>query len=485
MLTELIRALEGLETNMLETEKNHRDLLRSLPASQQAACCNLLHYLALRSEDIRDLQYRLHIAGLSSLSSAESHIHAQLTAILERLGKPPAAGNMHCDYQQALADIEQKAKSLFGAKTDKAIPYIMVTLEAGLADDYESLKTLLASGMNVARINCAHDDEAIWNKMIINLEKASAETSLPCKIYMDLAGPKIRTTLPGCKKKKIEIKEGGKLLLAGSKSSAGGEETIPVVGSTLNGIAAQLKEGAKVLFDDGLIECTVENVQGDTALLKITRISSKKPYLKRGKGINFPGSKLVISSLTDFDRACLPFVCSHADLIGYSFVHSAADIAGLQNLLAGSPGKRPSIILKIETAESVEHFPLLLMQGMKETVFGVMIARGDLAIELGFERMGEIQEEIMWICEAAHTPVIWATQVLENLNESGLATRSEITDAGYSSLSECVMINKGKHIVQVITTLQNIFKRSGGHHSKKRYLFRPLNIARAYIRQND
>jgi pyruvate kinase len=120
---------------------------------------------------------------------------------------------------------------------------------------------------------------------------------------------------------------------------------------------------------------------------------------------------------------------------------------------------------------------------MREPVFGVMIARGDLAIELGFERMGEIQEEILWICEAAHVPVIWATQVLETLNKSGLATRSEITDAGYSFLAECVMINKGKHIVEVMTTLRDIFHRSGGHHAKKRYLFRPLHIATDFIRR--
>ena len=130
-----------------------------------------------------------------------------------------------------------------------------------------------------------------------------------------------------------------------------------------------------------------------------------------------------------------------------------------------------SIILKIETPEAVENLPSLLLQGMQRPTFGVMIARGDLAVEIGFERMSEIQEEILWICESAHVPVIWATQVLDTLNKSGIATRSEVTDAAHAAMAECVMVNKGEHIIQVIETLRDILHRSGGHHVKKRYTF--------------
>jgi pyruvate kinase len=119
---------------------------------------------------------------------------------------------------------------------------------------------------------------------------------------------------------------------------------------------------------------------------------------------------------------------------------------------------------------------------MQKSVFGVMIARGDLAVEIGFERMGEIQEEILWICEAAHVPVIWATQVLENLNKSGLATRSEITDATHAAMAECIMINKGDHTIEVIEALRDILQRTGGHHLKKRYTFRPLSIAQHFMK---
>jgi pyruvate kinase len=123
------------------------------------------------------------------------------------------------------------------------------------------------------------------------------------------------------------------------------------------------------------------------------------------------------------------------------------------------------------------------VQGMKERLFGVMIARGDLAVEIGFERMSEIQEEILWISEAAHVPVIWATQVLETLNKSGIATRSEVTDASYAVQAECVMLNKGEYILPVLKALADILRRSGGHHIKKRFTFRPMRIATDYLNE--
>ena len=153
----------------------------------------------------------------------------------------------------------------------------------------------------------------------------------------------------------------------------------------------------------------------------------------------------------------------------------------MQKALLQLTATPPDIILKIETPQAVKNLPELLLRGMQQPVFGVMIARGDLAVEIGFERMGEIQEEILWICEAAHVPVIWATQVLENLNKSGIATRSEITDAAHAAMAECVMINKGSHTVKVIETLKDILHRIRGHHIKKRFTFRQLSIAKDYM----
>jgi len=242
-----------------------------------------------------------------------------------------------------------------------------------------------------------------------------------------------------------------------------------------------LKKGDRVYIDDGIIKGEVEDLVNDRASLRIIRISSPKRQIKEDKGINFPDSDIHIASLTDYDKACLPFICGHADLVGYSFVRHATDLQTLQDELKTCSSKPPQIIIKVETPEAVINLPQLLLQGMLQETFGVMIARGDLAVEIGFERMGEIQEEILWICEAAHVPVVWATQVLESLNKSGVATRSEITDVTHAAMAECVMINKGDYTLKVIETLKDILHRTGGHHIKKRYVFRPLSIAQRFL----
>lgn len=479
----LRRELEFLQKKMIHVVELHSAEILLVDSAQRSSFMNLLFYLVLRSEDIRDLQTRLHIVGLSSLASSESHIYCQLNAILERLGKEFIPDDEYTySYAKASDDLRFKSKELFGEKREFMVPFIMVTLDAGFAEDFAKLKELLLTGMNVARINCAHDDEDVWEKMIKNVSRATEETQLPCKIYMDLAGPKIRTVLRA-KKNKIEVETGEMIFL--TDDIEGNDSKKKLVGCTIKGIVQQLKIGERVLFDDGSIECKIENLDKDKATLTVIRVSREKPYIKPEKGINFPDSMLSLSSITDFDMACLPFICKHADLIGYSFVRNSNDLLQLQNLLSNQGGKEILIILKIETREAVRNLPSLLIQGMRDRAFGVMIARGDLAIELGFERMSEIQEEILWICEAAHVPVIWATQVLETLNKTGLATRSEITDASYSGFAECVMINKGEHTVEVIETLKDILFRGGGHHIKKRYTFRPLSIAKDYLMESS
>ena len=127
--------------------------------------------------------------------------------------------------------------------------------------------------------------------------------------------------------------------------------------------------------------------------------------------------------------------------------------------------------------QAFEELPKLLLACMRGGPFGVMIARGDLAVECGFERMAEVQEEILWICEAAHVPVIWATQVLESLAKSGMASRAEVTDAAMSERAECVMLNKGPFIREAVQTLDNILQRMQAHQSKKRAMLRPLQLA--------
>ena len=135
------------------------------------------------------------------------------------------------------------------------------------------------------------------------------------------------------------------------------------------------------------------------------------------------------------------------------------------------------MVAKIENKEAVDNLPEIIVQAASKQPLGIMIARGDLAVEVGYRRLAELQEEIMWICEAAHVPVIWATQVLENLVKKGLPSRAEITDAAMGERAECVMLNKGPYIVEAVTALTNILLRMEQHQHKKTSQLRALHIS--------
>ncbi len=485
-ISNLSHQLSLLEASMTVQADNRNNSLNTLHTTQLTAAQNLIHYLTLRSEDIRDIQHTLHDLGLSSLASSESHIKSQIQAIQQRLGKNYTEKQLSaCTHDWSKKDLKAKSNALFGYKENSMLPYIMVTFDSSFADNYALIKNLLLNGMNIARINCAHDDEATWARMIEKIKKATLKTGKSCKIYMDLAGPKIRTRIlnKGEKKGRVKVQEGQFIWLA--ESNHGFEKDDIVINPNEQGIIGILKKGERVFIDDGIIQAEVEKVKNDKVGIRITRISSEKKIIKEGKGINFPDSSINIPSLTEFDISVMPFVCENADMIGYSFIRDKNDLVYLTHTIKENNGKVPHIIIKIETPEAVINLPELLIEGMKNEIFGVMIARGDLAVEIGFERMGEIQEEILWICEAAHTPVIWATQVLENMNKSGMATRSEITDAVKAGQAECVMVNKGQHTIEVIEALKDIFQRTSEHRSKKRFTFRSLKIAKRFISSSD
>lgn len=481
-LLQLRNAVERIYENLKAAEKQAGKIIARVHPQQRLSAANLIHYLTLRRENLRPLQDDLHDAGLSSLASAEGHVLRQVQAVLERLGVAiPKKDHAGSDATTGTQLLHRRALALFGHKEDPAIPHLMVTFESGMANDYAAVKALVKAGMNIARINCAHDNPKAWKKMVTHVQRAVRVTGKPCRIYLDLAGPKIRSVLLGNGRKsgrlKLHEKEQFFLAEAGATFSKKGK----VVGCTLPGVVKDLQAGDRVLFDDGLFEAVVETAGEELATLRMLRISATKPRLKPEKGINFPDTALSVRCLTDYDKSIIPFAQQHADILGFSFVRTPADVAELQNLLRESTEKPLPIVLKIETFEAVQNLPALLLQGMKEQAFGVMIARGDLAVEIGFERLSEVQEEILWLCEAAHVPVIWATQVLESLNKNGIATRSEVTDAARSTQAECVMLNKGKYLLMVLATLKDILHRSGGHHAKKRYIFRPLKIAERFL----
>jgi pyruvate kinase len=199
--------------------------------------------------------------------------------------------------------------------------------------------------------------------------------------------------------------------------------------------------------------------------------------LKPEKGLNLPDTALGLSPITDKDEADLGTVIRIADMVGYSFVAQAADIDLLDAAVQkhGGEGRPLGLVAKIERPDAVRNLPALIARSVGRRPFGVMIARGDLAAEIGFERLAEMQEEILWICEAAHVPVIWATQVLEDLVKDGTPSRGEMTDAAMAARAECVMLNKGPEVGAAIDLLDRLLVRMDAHLVKKTAMLRALS----------
>lgn len=231
-----------------------------------------------------------------------------------------------------------------------------------------------------------------------------------------------------------------------------------------------------IWFDDGKIGGVILSNSHDKLLIKIHH-APHGAKLKADNGINLPSTDLKFDALSDDDLRALEFAAEHADIVEMSFVNKAEDVRLLLAQLDHLHARHLGVVLKIETRRGFENLPELLLAGMKVPRLGVMIARGDLAVETGFERTAELQEEMLCLCEAAHVPVIWATQVLETLAKTGAPTRAEITDAAMGVRAECVMLNKGPHILKAITVLDDILKRMQHHHAKKRDLMRKLHVA--------
>ena len=251
----------------------------------------------------------------------------------------------------------------------------------------------------------------------------------------------------------------------------------PRIGVTLPEIFNDVRAGERVWLDDGVIEGVIKSVNQHEIEVLITHTRAHGKRLRADKGINLPESELRLPPMTDLDLQHLEFIARNADLVGYSFVRSADDVAELQESLAKLNAQHLGVVLKIETRRAFEQLPNLLLEVMRSPCAGVMIARGDLAIECGWERMAEVQEEILWISEAAHMPVIWATQVLEKLTKEGLPSRAEITDAAMGERAECVMLNKGPYVVDAVRALDDILRRMENHQRKKRSMLRQLRLA--------
>ena len=571
-----------------------------MAATQQLSAANLAHYLALREVDLRTLQSRLARLGVSSLGRSENHVLANLDKVLGILHRlagrdwSPLQQDEPAGFHSGAQLLEQHAAALFGPPSAQRHVRIMVTLPSEAAVDGALVLDMVRAGMDIARINCAHDSAAQWVAMADHVRVAARKTGREVRVLMDLGGPKLRTGpvsdapavlklqprrdalgravararllvchqdalvptdgLPALgvdplwlkrlkvgdrvdvcdardAQRRFEVTEragatavlecdqttyfstGTQLLLRRKhhRAPATGLWGLPVppgrirlqrgqllyltaeglgqdaepavkgrrprpasIACTLPGVLPALRKGEAVWFDDGRIGAEVVRVGRKRVALEVTVARDTGESLGADKGINLPDTRLELPALTAKDLEDLDTVARHADLVGLSFAQSAADVLALRGELDQRNAAAAGLILKIETRRGFDHLPEMLLAAMRGPGAAVMIARGDLAVECGYERMAEVQEEILWACEAAHTPVVWATQVLETLARTGLPSRAEITDAAMGGRAECVMLNKGPHILDAMRTLDDILRRMQTHQSKKRPMLRQL-----------
>ncbi|MCF7792963.1 MAG: hypothetical protein K9N09_03540 [Candidatus Cloacimonetes bacterium] len=587
----LLAEIEDLMLYVKEWEKIYADKIEQVHPEYADAARNLVHYYALRSQKIGNLQKRLGNFGLSRLSESEPHIMASLAttrSILKSMLKEKVKyPKVQPSFKRSRKATRRNAKELLGYRSKGRRCRIMVTLPGKYFDDFDLIYELVENGMNCGRINCAHESPEEWTRMIENVKIASEQLRKTCKISMDLSGPKIRTgfiardariikirhqidalgnsispikvffgksdnpdsNIPEIplqnydaklikknvvlkytdsrfkqreivvqeisengfladldkttffetdfpiqideenafligmldqKKKPLYLKENDILIIMKEQTTAQRKKIITDTGEiepayiscTAPQIFGMVKPGEPVVFDDGIIEGFIEEMDEEEIQVRITNVKGKIGKLKEDKGINFPESKLLLPSLSQKDLDDLPFMLQYADVINVSFVQFPQDVANLTKIIKEqNVDRNVGLILKIETKTGFDNLPDIILEAMKVYPIGVMIARGDLAVETGWDKIGHIQEEILSFCKAAHITSIWATQVLENLAKKGIPSRAEITDAVMATRADCIMLNKGSYILKAIKLLDKILRNV----NKKSTALKPID----------
>lgn len=447
------------------------------------AAANFAAYLALRRRDLRPLQRRLMASGLSSLGRAESRViesleavHGALQVLAGQEAPPPRAV---ADFFAGETRLDECAEELLGPSDRRRPTRFLVTAPSEAADDPGFMLGLAELGVEAVRINCAHDDADAWGRMVEAVDVAAVRTGRRMKVLMDLAGPKIRTGA-------IRAPKGGKRVLPGDHLAIAGPGQLGAVPEDLRAVECTLAEpltaaqpGERVFLDDGKLAAEVTSVEAWGILVEVKAAPGAEGYkLKVEKGINFPETDFTVDALTAKDIEDLAFVAHRADAVEFSFVQRPEDIAQLQEALARErPGdwRKLGLVLKIETVRAVRNLPDMLVRAAGHQPTGLMIARGDLAVEIGFARLAEMQEELLWLGEACQIPVIWATQVLESYIKGGAPSRGEMTDAAMAARAECVMLNKGPHLFEALTEIDRLLARMGEHVHKKTPRLRRLS----------
>jgi pyruvate kinase len=318
----------------------------------------------------------------------------------------------------------------------------------------ELLEKMIRAGMSVARLNFSHGDFASHDEVISNVRAAAGKAGRRVAIMADLPGPKIR--IGKLAEDPVWLRARRRLTLT-TDDIVGDRERISV---TFPGLPRVVRAGNTLFLNDGLIELKVLSVEGNDVHC---RVQVGGELLSR-KGLNLPGIDLGISAFTEHDRACLAFALSRGvDAVSQSFVSSSADVEAVRHA-AEELGGHPFIIAKVERAGALDNVEAIL-----RAADGVMLARGDLGVEIPIEKMAVVQKRLMTRANMLGKPVITATQMLASMVRSRRPSRAEATDVANAILdgTDCVMLSEesavGEHPVYAVAMLAKIARATEPH----------------------
>ncbi len=321
------------------------------------------------------------------------------------------------------------------------------------SESKEVFRKLVMRGLNVARLNFSHGSHEEHGERIRVIKEVREELNEPVAILLDTKGPEIRTGK--FKDPEVELLEGQEFTI--TTRDVLGDNTICNV--SYEGLARDVKVGDSILIDDGLVGLKVQNIVGDT---DIQCIVENAGIVKNNKGVNVPGVKINLPAITEKDESDIKFgIEMDIDFIAASFVRKAADVLAIRKILEDNNGSHIQIISKIENQEGMDNLDEII-----EVSDGLMVARGDLGVEIPTEEIPLAQKEMIRKCNRAGKPVITATQMLDSMIRNPRPTRAEVTDVANAIFdgTDAIMLSgetaAGKYPAEAVEVMSNIAKRA-------------------------
>ena len=324
-------------------------------------------------------------------------------------------------------------------------------------DSDETIREMIKAGMNVARFNFSHGSYDEHHGRIERVRRISKELGLPVGILLDTKGPEVRTGLL-VDGKKVAVKTGDKIVVTAQPTSEDFHGTAEHISLDYLALPSEVEKGSLILIDDGLVALEVESVDGQD----MTCVVKNDGLIGERKGVNMPNVNISLPAITERDRQDILFgLTENIDYIAASFIRDGESVRGIRELCRENGGEHVTIFPKIECALGVENFDEIL-----EASDGIMVARGDLGIEIKPELVPHIQKEIIAKCNAAYKPVITATQMLDSMQQNPRPTRAEVADVAnaiYDGTSAIMLSGEtaaGRWPVEAVRTMSAIAERT-------------------------